>query len=69
MATLSLDRLELRLRELAEPWTTYRTGQAMAYALLGGGKRLRPRLRQENQNLETREGVSEVSRKAQTQES
>lgn len=44
MATLSLDRLELRLRELVEPWTTYRTGQAMAYALLGGGKRLRPRL-------------------------
>ena len=44
MATLSLDRLEQHLRELAEPWSTYRTGQAMAYALLGGGKRLRPRL-------------------------
>ena len=44
MATPNLDRIEARLKHLSQPWSHTRTGQAMTYALLGGGKRLRPRL-------------------------
>lgn len=44
MATPNLDRIEPRLNQLSQAWLSTRTGQAMAYALLGGGKRLRPRL-------------------------
>jgi geranylgeranyl diphosphate synthase type II len=44
MATPNLDRIETRLKQLSQAWSSTRTGQAMGYALLGGGKRLRPRL-------------------------
>lgn len=44
MAILNLDRIENRLAQLSQSWPTNRTTQAMTYALLGGGKRLRPRL-------------------------
>jgi geranylgeranyl diphosphate synthase, type II len=44
MAILSRKLLETRLTELTSRWMSKRTGQAMAYALLSGGKRLRPRL-------------------------
>lgn len=44
MATRSRELIDARLTELASGWMSKRTGQAMAYALLSGGKRLRPRL-------------------------
>ncbi len=44
MAILNLDRIEKRCRQLSQAWPNNQTAQAMTYALLGGGKRLRPRL-------------------------
>lgn len=44
MAIPNLDRIESRLRQLSQTWPNHKTSQAMTYALLGGGKRIRPRL-------------------------
>jgi geranylgeranyl diphosphate synthase, type II len=44
MAIPNLDRIEHRLKQLSQAWPVNKTSQAMTYALLGGGKRLRPRL-------------------------